>query len=70
MKLLQSEYESFKSWPLALMAYNMGGAALRQAIERVGSRDPWLIIEAGHENDKGYLAKVMAAVIALSNPET
>ncbi len=69
MKLLQSEYDTFKSWPLALMAYNMGGGALRQAIEKVGSRDPWAIIEAGHENDKGYLAKVMAAVIALANQD-
>jgi hypothetical protein len=33
-----------------------------------GSRDVWQIIGQGHENDRDYLPRVMAAVLIMQNP--
>jgi beta-lactamase regulating signal transducer with metallopeptidase domain len=59
----------FKDWQLSIMAYNMGESAVQAAIEKTGTRDAWSLIRAGYEGDKGYLAKFMAAVLIMRNPE-
>lgn len=58
----------FKTWELALMAYNSGVWRIADGIRRFKTRDPWKLIENGVENDKEYLAKSLAAAIILQNP--
>jgi hypothetical protein len=70
MRYLKSNRLLFKDWLLAALAYNMGEAALQKAIDDTGSRDPWTLIRKGYEGDKGYLARVEAAVLILRNPES
>jgi len=69
MRYLQANHLRFKDWQLALLAYNMGEANLQNAINKVGSNDAWVLIRAGFEGDSRYLAKVMAAVLIMKNPE-
>ncbi len=67
MRYLLANKLQFDDWQLAVLAYNMGKSNLRKAIEKTGSRSVWDIIRAGHQNDKGYYAKFMAAVIIMKN---
>lgn len=69
MRLLVANHMRFKDWHLSLMAYNLGEGALQKGIDRLGTKDAWTLIKNGIEGDKGYLAKVMAAVIIMKNPE-
>ena len=68
MRLLRNLNERFRDWRLAIIGYNAGGIKVQKGIDATGSRDPWILIEAGFEGDKDYLAKVMAGVIILKNP--
>lgn len=68
MRYLGANFLRFQDWQLALMAYNEGESHVQSAIDATGSRDAWKLIQAGYENDKGYLAKTMAAVLILKNP--
>jgi beta-lactamase regulating signal transducer with metallopeptidase domain len=70
MRLLAAEHHEFKDWGLAVMSYNAGRQMVHNAIEATGSRDPWTLIEAGFENDKGYLASVIAAALIIKNPSS
>lgn len=69
MRLLLANKIRFKDWWLSIMAYNMGSTAVQKGIDETGSRDAWMLIRSGHEGDKNYLAKFMAAAIILKNPE-
>lgn len=69
MRLLLANKIRFKDWWLSIMAYNMGSTAVQKGIDETGSRDAWTLIRAGHEGDRNYLAKFMAAMIILKNPE-
>ncbi len=69
MRYLGANQLRFQNWQLAIMAYNIGEENLQNAFKRFGTRDPWKLIDAGVENDKDYLARVMAAVLILSNPQ-
>lgn len=69
MRLLLANKIRFKDWWLSIMAYNMGSTAVQKGIDETGSRDAWTLIRSGHEGDKNYLAKFMAAAIILKNPE-
>lgn len=69
MRLLMANKLRFKDWLLSIMAYNFGAKNLQNAIDETGSRDAWTLIRLGHEGDKNYLAKFMAALIILKNPE-
>lgn len=70
MRYLLSNYLLLKDWSLAILGYNMGERAVLKAIESTGTRDAWKLIEHGHEGDKDYLAKVMASIIIMNNPES
>jgi len=70
MRYLSSENLRFKSWELALLAYNIGGKAVQQGIDKIGSRDAWALVRAGVENDKDYLPRVIAAMIIMKNPRS
>jgi membrane-bound lytic murein transglycosylase D len=67
MRMLKAEYLTFNDWQLALLAYNVGGTKVAKTIKKVGSRNAWDLIDAGIENDKDYLAKVMAAILIMNS---
>lgn len=68
-RLLAALYLQFQDWRLAILAYNAGDQRIQAGIEATHSRNPWDIIQAGFEGDTRYLAKVMAGVLVLKNPE-
>lgn len=68
MRALSGLNFQFRDWRLALMGYNCGPKLVEKGIEKTGSRDPWTLVRQGYQNDKGYLASIMAAVIILKNP--
>lgn len=70
IRYLMANNFRFRDWGLSLLAYNAGGKTVQNGINATGSRDPWMLIQAGYENDKGYLGKVIAAVIIMSNPSS
>ena len=69
MRYLKSDFYRFQDWQLSLLSYNMGENAVQKAIEKTGSRDAWVLIRQGFENDHDYLAELMAAIIIMKNPE-
>lgn len=69
MRLLKSDFYRFQDWQLSVLAYNMGENAVQNAINKTGSRDAWVLVRQGFENDKEYLAELMAAIIIMKNPE-
>ena len=68
-RMLLADKLRFGDWQLALIAFNSGGNALQQAIDANRSRDAWTLVRAGVEGNRGYLAKVHAAMIIAANPE-
>lgn len=62
---LYSNYKMFKHWHLAILAYNQGEGHLRWAILEKNTRDAWTL-----EQEKNYLAQVMAVIIIMKNVET
>jgi membrane-bound lytic murein transglycosylase D len=69
MRYLFANKYKFNDWLLSLLAYNIGENFVQKGIDKTGSRDAWVLERAGFVNDTGYLAKVMAAVLIIKNPE-
>lgn len=69
MQYFKYMYERFQSWPLAILAYNAGDGKISNGISSLRSRDPWRLIHNGYYNDPNYLAKVMAVIVVMKNPE-
>lgn len=70
MRMFNGLNQSFADWGLALLAYNAGSRQVQRAIEATGSRDVWQLIEQGYENDADYVARVMAALLIIRNPQS
>lgn len=70
MRYLQANNLRFKDWQLSLMAFNMGENAVQRAMIDLDTRDAWTLIRNGREGDKDYLAKFMAAVLIMRNPDS
>jgi beta-lactamase regulating signal transducer with metallopeptidase domain len=70
MRYLQSNNLRFKNWHLATLAYNMGENAVQKGLDALGTRDAWELIRNGHEGDKDYLPKLMAAILIMRNPDS
>lgn len=70
MRLLKGDKLLFNDLLLSILAYNMGEQEVEKAIQQAGSRDAWTLIRKGYENDKDYLARVMAAILIMKNPES
>ena len=70
MRYLKSNELRFRDWLLAIQAYNSGERRVQDGIEKSGSRNAWLISKMGYDNDKNYLAKVMAAILIMKNPKS
>ncbi|MGB0909058.1 MAG: LysM peptidoglycan-binding domain-containing protein [Nitrospirales bacterium] len=67
---LKDLFDEFKSWPLALAAYNAGGSKINRAIRKSGSRDYWKIRKTGYilRETKDYVPSFIAVVLIASNP--
>ena len=70
LRLLEADRLRFRDWQLSILAFNAGENKVQHGIDATGSRDAWTLIKAGHEGDKDYLAKVMAAILIMRNPES
>ena len=71
-KLLRSNYEQIKQWPLAITAYNHGLAGMRRAVRRVGSSDFGKIYQHYDGRrfgfaSKNFYASFLAAVEVATN---
>lgn len=69
MRYLKSNRLRFQNWHLAVLAYNMGESNVQKAIDKAGTRHAFELVRQGYQNDRGYLAKVVAAMIIFHNPE-
>ncbi len=70
LRLLLANRVRFKKWDLSLIAYNAGEKIVSKGILKTQSHDAWKLIRNGYEGNKDYLAKVMAAIIIMRNPES
>jgi len=68
IRLFSALHRQFDDWGLALLGYNAGSQDVERAMIETGSCDVWSLIEQGHENDRGYVPRVMAAILILKNP--
>jgi membrane-bound lytic murein transglycosylase D len=64
-------YDRFGSWSLALAAYNAGGRAVHEALEKSGLQTFWDLMENGllPAETCDYVPKVFAAVKIVRNPD-
>lgn len=70
MRYLQGGRLKFNDWLLALLGFNMGDNKVLEGIRATGSRDAWELVRHGFENDSDYLAKVIAAILIMKNPDS
>jgi membrane-bound lytic murein transglycosylase D len=63
---LKSLYVRFRAWPLALAAYNAGGATVQRAIDRQRTRDFWKL-RLPNETRR-FVPKFMAMTIISRDP--
>jgi hypothetical protein len=64
MKDLQRQ---FGSWELAILAYHLGGDALRGAMNYTGSSDPQVLADYSSAA-RSYLSKLAASMVIARNP--
>lgn len=69
MRYLFSNRLRFKSWELALMAYNSGEGTVQGAIDKFKTRDAWELAKKAADLAPRYLAKVTAVALILKNPQ-
>lgn len=69
VRMLSALYQELGDWRLALLAFNAGDEAVEGAITQEGTRDAFRLTQLGHENDPGYLPRVMAAIIIMKNED-
>jgi membrane-bound lytic murein transglycosylase D len=67
MKMFANLHAEFGDWSFALLAYNAGSWRVWQGIREVGATDAFMAAQHGYENDRGYVPRVMAAIIVLKN---
>jgi membrane-bound lytic murein transglycosylase D len=67
LKYFQANYGLFSDWKLSILAYNMGEKNVLRAMKELNTTDAWVIIRSGRENDRDYLARVIAAIIIYKN---
>ena len=56
-KLLKSNYERLRSWPLAIVAYNHGTNGMERAVKETGSRDLREIVARHHSPSFGFASR-------------
>jgi membrane-bound lytic murein transglycosylase D len=55
--LLQENYKSLESWPLAITAYNHGRSGMRRAVRVLGTRDIDVVIEKYKSRTFGFASR-------------
>lgn len=68
MRMFSDLRRRFRSWPLALMAYNSGSTQVEAAVHATHTRDAWALYRAGYGNDPDYLARTAALMLILAHP--
>jgi membrane-bound lytic murein transglycosylase D len=70
LRKLEDNYRQLGDWPLALAAYNAGLGAVRQIINRTGTKDYWELSEKKHFKTETvhYVPKLLAVAAILSDP--
>jgi membrane-bound lytic murein transglycosylase D len=73
-RLLKENYESTKTWPLAITAYNHGAAGMRRAVKKLGSREIDVIIDRYRSRSFGFASRnfyteFLAALDVETDPE-
>ncbi|MBI3535190.1 MAG: transglycosylase SLT domain-containing protein, partial [Deltaproteobacteria bacterium] len=71
MDYLKELYDIFKSWELAIAAYNSGGGKIARAIRRYGVSDFWALSRQRFLKleTRDYVPKVIAAALIAKNRE-
>jgi membrane-bound lytic murein transglycosylase D len=69
MRMFSDLRRRFGDWPLTLMAYNTGASRVATGISATRSRDAWTLYRAGYGNEPDYLARTMAVILIVANPE-
>lgn len=70
LTFLNSNYEKFHDWKLAVFAYEYGDKQTAKLIEKTGSRDFWKLANAsGSKAMKDFVLMFDAAVIIMNNPD-
>lgn len=69
LRLLTAQHLRYGDWGLALLAYNCGNGCVDKGVQESAARDVWKIVAKGYENDPQYVARVMAAMLILRNPD-
>ena len=68
MRMFTGLQREFNDWHIALLAYNVGKAKVLRGMRETGTADAWQLVQAGYENDRNYLPRVMAAMLIVQNP--
>lgn len=69
MRMFSDLQRHFQDWSLALMAYNSGIARVEAGLRATHSRNAWKLYRAGYGNEPDYLARTVAVMLILANPQ-
>ncbi len=56
-RLLQANYETTKTWPLAITAYNHGASGMNRAVRKLGTRDISTILDRYQSRTFGFASR-------------
>jgi membrane-bound lytic murein transglycosylase D len=56
-RLLKANHETNKTWPLAITAYNHGGAGVERAVRKLGTRDIATILDRYQSRSFGFASR-------------
>lgn len=56
-RLMKSNYETIRAWPLAITAYNHGLGGMQRAVRQLGTRDIGVILEKYKSRSFGFASK-------------
>jgi membrane-bound lytic murein transglycosylase D len=68
LRMLTAQHSRYGDWGLALLAYNCGNGCVDKGVQESAARDVWKIVAQGYENEPQYVARAMAAMLILRNP--
>jgi membrane-bound lytic murein transglycosylase D len=73
-RLLKANYETSKTWPLAITAYNHGGSGVERAVRKLGTRDIAVILDRYQSRSFGFASRnfyteFLAALEVEENPQ-
>ena len=73
-RLLKANHETTKTWPLAITAYNHGGAGVERAVRKLGTRDIAAILDRYQSRSFGFASRnfyteFLAALEVEENPQ-